>query len=224
MDVLSWVLPESFSTFGDDIDRLYYIIFAITTVAFVVTQAILVWILVRYRHREGRKAEHFHGNNTVELAWTLGTAAIVIGLGIASTGVWHDIKRNVPDGAMEVIVTAKQFEWNTTYPGPDGLLGTDDDFEQRNTLDVPLGQPVLVHLRSEDVIHSFFLPEMRVKQDALPGKSIRVWFEPTRAGEYVIGCAELCGLGHYRMQGQLTVHAAGDYPTWVARAMAEEAQ
>ena len=168
MDYLSWLLPESFSTFGQDIDRLYYIVLWITAIAFVLTEAVLVYFLVRYRHKEGRKAHHFHGNYALEVVWTGGTAAIVIGLAIASTGVWHHVKRDVPDDALEVIVTAKQFEWNVTYPGADGRLGTDDDFERRN--------------------------------------------------------AQLCGLGHYRMQGQLTVHAAADYPGWVQGAMAEAAQ
>ncbi len=224
MDVLSWLLPESFSTFGRDIDRLYYVILWITGVVFVLTEGLLVWILVRYRHREGRRAAHIHGHRTLEMVWTTVTGVIVLGLAVASTGVWHHVKRDVPAGAMEVIVTAKQYEWNVTYPGPDGLLGTDDDFTRRNALDVPDARPVLVHLRSEDVIHSFFLPELRVKQDALPGKSIRVWFEATRPGTYVIGCAELCGLGHYRMQGQLTVHAAADYQDWMQAALAEADQ
>jgi len=221
---LSWMLPESFSTFGHDVDRLYYVVLFITGVVFVLTEGFLVYLLVRYRHTEGRTAEHIHGNTALEVMWTAGTAVIVVGLAFASTGVWHEVKRDVPEGAMEVIVTAKQFEWNVTYPGPDGRLGTPDDFERRNALDVPDGRPILVHLRSEDVIHSFFLPEMRVKQDALPGKSIRVWFEATEPGDYVIGCAELCGLGHYRMQGQLTVHAAADYDAWTEAARAEAAQ
>ncbi|MDT8341194.1 MAG: cytochrome c oxidase subunit II [Longimicrobiales bacterium] len=224
MEHLSWLLPESFSTFGQEIDRLYYVILWITGIVFVLTEGLLVLFLFRYRHREGGKAEHSHGNTTLEMLWTAGTAVLVLGLAVASTSVWHHVKRNVPEGALEVIVTAKQFEWTVTYPGADGLVGTDDDFNQRNTLNAPTARPILIHLRSEDVIHSFFIPEMRVKQDALPGRSIRVWFEATEPGEYVIGCAELCGLGHYRMQGRLTVHATDAYQDWLEGAMAEAAQ
>jgi cytochrome c oxidase subunit 2 len=123
--------------------------------------------------------------------------------------------QNVPADAMTVLVTAKQFEWNVTYPGPDGQLETGDDFTVRNRLDVPIDRPTHVLLEAEDVIHSFFLPEFRVKQDAVPGMEMMAWFEPTRTGEFVIGCAELCGIGHTRMRGTLTVHSAADYQTWV---------
>jgi cytochrome c oxidase subunit 2 len=212
---LSWMLPESVSTFGAEIDRLYYVILWITGIVFVATESLLLYLIIRYRHRDGRKAAYVHGNTTLEVVWTTATTIIVIGLGIASTGIWHRVKRDVPAGAMEVIVTGRQFEWNVTYAGADGVLGTADDTTGRNALHVPTGRPVLVHLRSDDVIHSFFLPDLRVKQDALPGKSIRVWFEAIQPGTYTIGCAELCGLGHYRMQGQMTVHTAADYQDWL---------
>ena len=84
-----------------------------------------------------------------------------------------------------------------------------------------MGRPTVVRLRADDVLHSFFIPAMRVKQDAIPGTELPVWFEPTAPGEYVIGCAELCGLGHYRMQGMMTVHSAEDYAAWVATQSAE---
>jgi cytochrome c oxidase subunit 2 len=221
---LGWLLPESVSTFGPDIDRLYYIVLWITGIVFFLTEGLLVYFVIRYRHKEGRKAEYLHGNSKLEVVWTTATTVIVVGLGIASTGVWHDIKRDVPDGAMEVIVTARQFEWNVTYPGADGALGTSDDFVRRNALHVQNARPVVVHLRSEDVIHSFFLPELRVKQDALPGKTIRVWFEATAPGTYTIGCAELCGLGHYRMAGEMTVLTAADYQSWLQTQLAQEEQ
>jgi len=219
----SWMLPESFSTFGSDIDRIYYLILWITGITFVITEALLLYFVVRYRHKEGRKALHTHGSGKLEIAWTAATAAIVVGIGIASTGVWHRVKRDLPSGAtMEVIVTAKQFEWNVTYPGSDGALGTQDDFVRRNDLHVQSSIPVVVYLRAEDVLHSFFLPELRVKQDAVPGQEIRIWFEATTPGTYTIGCAELCGLGHYRMQGTMTVLSPADYQTWLQAEVAEE--
>jgi cytochrome c oxidase subunit 2 len=109
---------------------------------------------------------------------------------------------------------AKQFEWNVTYPGPDGRLGTEDDFVRRNQLHIPVGRVVHVHLGAEDVIHSFFLPEFRVKQDAVPGRRQPVWFEAMETGTYTLGCAELCGLGHYRMRGTVTVHEADAFDSW----------
>jgi len=103
-----------------------------------------------------------------------------------------------------------------TYPGADGQLGTGDDFTVRNQLHVPVDTPVVVHLSSEDVIHSFFIPAFRVKQDAVPGMHIRVWFKAMETGEYELACAELCGLGHYRMRAAVTVHTADDYQRWLS--------
>lgn len=214
----SWLLPEASSTFAPDLDGMYYIILAITGVVFVVTELLLIWFLIRYRHREGHKAEYVHGNTTAEIVWTAVPFFIVLGIALASRGLWAEIKdvRSIPPDAMQVQVTARQFEWITTYPGPDGELETADDFTARNRLDMPVGRPIHVILRSEDVIHSFFLPEMRVKQDVVPGMDTFVWFEATDTGDFTIGCAELCGIGHTRMRGTLTVHSADDYRSWLA--------
>ena len=211
----SWMLPESFSTFGGDVDQLYYIILWITGLTFVITESLLVYFVVRYRHKEGRKASYEHGSNRMEIVWTVGTLIIVVAIGFISKPVWDTMKVGVPDGALEVIVTAKQFEWNVTYPGTDGELGTADDFSLINALHAPEDRPVLIYLRAEDVLHSFFLPEMRVKQDAVPGQEIRVWFEAVQPGDYTLGCAELCGIGHTTMGGTLTVYTQADYDAWV---------
>ena len=212
----SWMLPDAFSTFAGDVDGLYYIILWITGVTFVLTEGLLIYLLVRYRHKDGRTATYDHGSNKLEAVWTTATLLIVVGIGVASKGVWERMKVDVPPGAMEIIVTAKQFEWNVTYPGPDGALGTADDFEVLNQIHAPVDQPVWIHLRAEDVIHSLFLPEMRVKQDAIPGKDIPVWFEAIATGEYTLGCAELCGIGHTTMNGTLIIHSAADFQAWLA--------
>jgi len=215
---MNWLLPESVSTFGPDIDRIYYLILWITGIVFVGTEALLLWFLFRYRHTEDRKAEYMHGSTKAEVIWTLTPFLVVLGIAFMSRGVWIDIRdpASIPDDAMPMIVSASQFEWNVTYPGPDGRLETDDDFTTRNELHVPVDRPVRVTLRSEDVLHSFFLPDLRVKQDAVPGKDIPVWFEATRAGEYELACAELCGLGHYRMAATVTVHSAESYQEWMS--------
>ena len=220
---MSWLLPPTASTFGVDIDRIYYIILWITGIVFVLTEVTLVYFLVRYRHRDGRRAEYIHGNVKAEVIWTVIPALIVIGIALMSKGVWAEIRdpNLIPDGAVEMIVTAKQFEWNVTYAGPDGRLGTGDDFTVRNQLHVPVDQAVVVHLRSEDVIHSFFLPDMRVKQDAVPGMETPVWFQATKTGEYPLACAELCGLGHYTMDGRLTVHSQDEFRDWQAQQTAQ---
>jgi cytochrome c oxidase subunit 2 len=132
--------------------------------------------------------------------------------------VWANIKsdRSFPDDALTLRVVAKQFEWNITYPGADGELDTGDDFTVRNQLHLPANEPVVVRLEAEDVIHSFFVPELRVKQDAVPGMTIPVWFEATGTGDFEIACAELCGLGHYRMRASVTIHDPADFQSWHA--------
>jgi cytochrome c oxidase subunit 2 len=212
-----WRLPENISTFGAEIDRLFYVVVVITGIVFVAVQVALVVLLVKYRHREGRRAQYIHGSNKLEIAWTAATALIVLVLGIMSWGLWVRIKNpaHFPAPGLEVIVRAKQFEWNVTYPGGDGQIGSGDDFTVRNQLHVPIDTPVRIILESEDAIHSFFVPQLRLKQDAVPGMQIPMWFEATQAGEYVIGCAELCGLGHYRMKGSMTVHTADEFSRWL---------
>lgn len=214
----SWILPESVSTFGPDIDRLYYVVLWITGIILALTQGLLVWFLIRYRHREGRKAVYVHGSTKAEVLWTAVPFVIVLTLALYSRGLWAEIKdpNRVPADALPVQTVAKQFEWNTTYPGADEQFGTADDFTVRNELHVPVDRPVVVHLESEDVIHSLFIPDLRVKQDALPGRTIPVWFEATATGEYPIGCAELCGNSHTRMRGTLHVHSAEDYRDFLA--------
>jgi cytochrome c oxidase subunit 2 len=147
--------------------------------------------------------------------WTIVPAIILIVLFMLSQSLWWSIKGSVPATDFQVQVTAKQFNWVFTYPGPDGVFGTADDLTLENELHVPVNKIVRVSLRAEDVIHSFFLPNLRLKQDAVPGREIPAWFEATQTGRYEIPCAELCGFGHSGMLGYLTVHSVVDYQQWV---------
>lgn len=211
-----WKLGESVSTFGPDIDSIYYLILWITGVIFVIVEVALIVFIIRYRGREGRTATYTHGNRTAEVVWTAVPFLLVVLIVYMSNGVWLSVKRppDTLDDPLSLRVAAKQFEWNVTYPGPDGELDTADDFVKRNQLHLPVGRPVRIDLTSEDVIHSLFLPEFRVKQDAVPGMTIPVWFEATETGEFSLACAELCGLGHYRMRGSVTVHEAAAFESW----------
>lgn len=222
----SWMMPETVSTYGPAIDQMYYVILVITGVVFFLTEGILIAFLVMYRHKEGRKAAYIHGSTKAEVIWTVTPFLIVMSIALASKSSWDLVKdpANIPADAMQLVVTAKQFEWNVTYPGPDGRIGTDDDFTVRNQLHIPVNRAVRVNLRAEDVIHSFFLPEFRLKQDAIPGREIPVWFEATRTGEFTLGCAELCGLGHYRMRGTVYVQTEADFQSWAASRAEEEQQ
>jgi cytochrome c oxidase subunit 2 len=215
---MGWIMPDGASTYAGDIDQLYYLILIITGIAFVIVEAALIWFAIRYRARPGRRAHYTHGNMKAEVIWTAVPTVVVVMIGVLSARVWGQIHRDgPPPDAIHVGVMAKQFEWNTTYAGPDGQLGSADDFATRNELHVPANRPVAVTLEAEDVIHSFFIPAFRVKQDAVPGMTIHIWFEATTPGTYELGCAELCGLGHYRMRGLVTVHAQAEYDRWLAQ-------
>lgn len=212
--MLDW-LPENISTYGADIDFFFYVIYYLTTGVFILVAGAMVYFLIRYRRREGQKAHYTHGNNTLELVWTGATTVALLLLAIVSKPVWSEIKETQPPADVEVRVTGKQFNWEVLYPGPDGRFDTEDDYQIDNEVHVPVDSVVHVHLRSKDVIHSFFVPVLRLKQDALPGRTITAWFEATQTGTYEIPCAELCGFGHSGMLGYLHVHSPDEYAAWV---------
>ncbi|HSL70261.1 MAG TPA: cytochrome c oxidase subunit II [Longimicrobiales bacterium] len=218
--------PENISTFGQDIDFLFNVIVIITGLTFVLVEVALVVFMIKYRGRPGApKAFYTHGNKRLEVIWTTATAVIVLILGAWSWPLWLNIKdpNRFPPAQLELGIMVKQFEWNVTYPGADGRLGTPDDFTKRNQLHIPVNAKVRATLESEDVIHSFYLPNFRLKQDAVPGMKIPIWFEAAKTGNYEIACAELCGLGHYRMKGAVTVHSAEEFNTWSAQQAATAA-
>jgi cytochrome c oxidase subunit 2 len=184
----------------------------------------MVVFLIMYRHKEGRRAVYSHGNTTLEIIWTIVPAAILIVLSFMSVSTWAKVKRHVPESDFELHVAAKQFNWEVVYPGSDGKLNTEDDVKFDNDLHVPVNKVVRVHLTSKDVIHSFFLPSLRLKQDAVPGRTILVWFEATKPGKYELPCAELCGFGHSGMKGWLYVHTPEEYAKWAGENLGAKPQ
>jgi cytochrome c oxidase subunit 2 len=218
---MSWILPPSASEFAGRIDFIYYLILVITGIAFVVVEAGLIWFIIKYRARPGQKAHYTHGNVKAEVIWTAIPAVTVVLIGVLSGAVWSDVKgrNSVPPNAITYGVTAQQFEWHFAYAGQDAQLGTADDFSVRNQLHIPVNRPVELRMSSEDVIHSFFVRAFRVKQDIVPGMETVVWFEATETGDFDVACAELCGLGHYRMGATVTVHSQEDYDRWLAEQM-----
>lgn len=217
--MLRW-LPEDVSTYGHEIDSLFYLIYYITAAAFILVTVLMVVFLIKYREQPGRRAVYSHGNTTLEIIWTVIPAAILIVLSFMSVNTWAKIKRNPPPTDFEIKVTAKQFNWDVSYPGPDGKLGTEDDIKFDNDLHVPVNKIVRLHLGASDVIHSFFIPNLRFKQDVVPGRIIIGWFEATKPGKYEMPCAELCGFGHSGMKGWLYVHTPEDYKKWAEEKLA----
>ena len=212
--MMSW-LPENVSTFGREVDFLFYLIYYITGAVFILVTVVMIVFLVKYRQRQGRRAIYSHGSTKLEIIWTVVPAIILLVLTFMSQGTWARIKGHMPRGDIEVQVTGKQFNWEIVYPGPDGKFGTDDDLMAENEVHVPVGKVVRVRLLSKDVIHSFYLPNFRLRQDAVPGRVILVWFEATKPGKYELPCSQLCGFGHSGMKGWLYVHAPEDYANWV---------
>lgn len=217
------------------LDTLYYVILGITGVTFVLVQFILGLYIWKFRHREGAQGSHWHDSHKLEMTWTLATAAILIPIVFSGLVLWNRVQAAPPENALVVEAVGAQFQWDFRYPGSDGRfgefrpelysldnpLGIDgqdaaaaDDFSLTNQLVIPVNRPIYVRLRSKDVQHAFFLPNFRVKQDLVPGMSTGVTFTPTKVGEYEIACAELCGLGHYRMRAFLSVRSEADFETW----------
>jgi cytochrome c oxidase subunit 2 len=228
------LMPESASAEADKIDGLTYLILWITGVTFVGVQALLVIFLVKYRRKPGEKSKFTHGNHAVELVWTVTPALILVFLALYQMNLWVKLKSRTPEdnaGATEVQIFAKQFEWNFRYAGPDGKFGTADDRLSVSALVVPVNHPVNATMRSMDVIHSFYLPNFRFKQDAVPGLTIPFWFHPTKRSAdraplldrngkekkvvfWDVVCAELCGNGHTGMGAELYVVSDEDYAKW----------
>ncbi|MGO9450672.1 MAG: cytochrome c oxidase subunit II [Candidatus Binataceae bacterium] len=212
--------PENVSTFGGSIDHVFWLILYIVGFFFVVAQVLLVYFVIRYRRRAKTPAFYNRGDTPREAAWVLVPALIVLclDLGIDAAGhrAWDLVKGPPPPAQVEVKVTAKQFNWNFTYPDAAGKLDAADSVTLENELHVPVGKVVRLTLTSEDVIHSLWVPNLRLKQDVVPGRTIIAWFEATKAGHYEIGCTELCGFGHYSMHGDLFVDTEADYAKWRA--------
>jgi len=217
--MLAGWMPPNVSTFGGEIDHVVYLILYIVGFFFIVAEGLLIFFAISSRRKALRQAHYNRGDTPREAAWILVPALIVLGLdlGIDSAGhrAWVMEKSTHPPGAIEIKVTAKQFNWEFTYAGPDGKLGTADDVTVENDLHVPVDQVVHLALNSEDVIHSMWVPNFRLKQDVVPGRAIPAWFEATKPGTYEIACSELCGFGHYSMRGTIVVQTAEDYAKWM---------
>jgi cytochrome c oxidase subunit 2 len=239
-----WFPPVA-SEHGTKIDSLFMAVLVVTGIAFVLVQGALGFFVARYGEKDGERASYWHDNPKAEAFLLITTAVILTVLVFMGQRVWASIYfADEPQNATVVQVTGEQFSWTFHYPGADGQFGrTDtklitntnnigldrsdpaakDDVVSANIMHVPLGRPVRVRLHSKDVIHSFFLPNFRLKQDAVPGMGIEVWFTPTKVGQYEIACAELCGLGHYRMRGFLTVDESQEaYNKWLQEAAANQ--
>jgi cytochrome c oxidase subunit II len=219
------------------IDHDFSIAFWLLGALFIAGQIVLVWVLLR---RQSRKAvKHWYGNGRFEVAWTVAIAAIFFWFHVSGGRLWSSISmHHAPPGALQVEVTGVQFQWYFRYPGPDGKFGRVDaqkfarpdegnplgmdpadaagkDDIVSTSLVLPADRNIDLTLRAQDVVHSLFIPAMRFKQDTVPGMEIHSQLKPTQVGTYEIACAELCGLGHYRMRAMMRVVREEEFEHWL---------
>ena len=232
-----WWFPPAITALGHEIDAQFERTFIITGIVFVLAQLGLALAIFRFRDR-GQKATYFEGNNTMEIAWTLATVVLFVGLGLYARNAWAEVHfMGAAPGALPIEITAQQFAWNFRYAGPDGKFGREkpelvsastgnpvglDSTDPSSKDDivspviaVPVNREIELIIRSQDVTHSFYVRELRLKQDAVPGMEIHMHFNATEPGNYEIACAELCGLGHYRMHSMLMVMSEADFEKWM---------
>ena len=240
--MLNWLgLPVPASTHAGEIDHMMVLVHWLMLVLFVGWGAFFLFVLVRFRKGANPTANYAGAKGKLAKSTEVLVAIIeIVLLVFYAIPSWATRVGPLPseNEAFVVRVVAQQFEWNVQYPGRDGKFGrvdmklvsadnplgldrrdpnAKDDITTVNQLNLPVDRPILVHLSSKDVIHSFGLYEMRVKQDAIPGMEIPVWFIPNRPGDYEIACSQLCGLGHYRMRGFVTIQRQSDFETWMAQ-------
>ena len=244
----TWWLPHGASSSAQWIDHQFAITYLLMGVVFVAAQGALGLFVWQYRdHGSAAKVDYSHGNTKLEVIWTALTAALFIGLNLMGSPIWA-AERFEPAkaGSIPVEVTGMQFAWYFRYAGADGKFGatsaklmdpsagseaaigldTSDPAAKDDVVTgimyLPVNREVDLTLRAVDVIHSFFIPSMRFKQDAVPGLAIHMHFTPVETGDYEIACAELCGLGHYKMHGMLKVVSQEDFDKWLAAREAEK--
>lgn len=232
-------IPELASSHAAEMDRMLNLVHIFMLILFVGWSLFFIIALIRFRRSRNPKANYYgvqhYFSNYIEAGVVIIEAILLLGFAFP---IWAKVVEAFPDPKKSTLVDviAEQFTWNFHYPGPDGKFGrrdikllstqnpigldsndpaAKDDIITLNQLHLPVNKPVILHITSKDVVHSFKIYEMRVNQDATPGLRVPVWFIPVKTGQYEIVCAQLCGLGHYRMRGFMTVHTPEDYEKWV---------
>ena len=225
-----WWLPEAISDHAPALDRQFLITIIVVGISFAAAQIALGWAVWKFRDtgKPGDRAVYSHGSNRLEVLWTVITAVVFIVLGLMGQSVWASLRLNeAPPGSYTVEVVAQQFQWNFHYAGADGKFGRTDpsliddgslnfigldaeDAASRDdsvtaSLAIPVNRPVELRLRSKDVIHNFWVPQLRFKQDLVPGMEIKVHFTANKVGKYELACAELCGQLHFKMKSYMLV-------------------
>lgn len=213
-------VPEA-SSYARDMDWLFTLVFVTVGFWFVVAQVVFFWLIVKFRRKPGVAAQYITGEQKAEKKWISRPHLLVILCDLviiaATVYVWIEVKQQLPTPQETVRVVAQQWAWTFVHPGPDGKLGTDDDIVTVDELHVQEGAVYQFELTSTDVLHSFFVPAFRLKQDAVPGRTITGWFKPIKRGQFDIACAEICGIGHGLMPARLVVESKEEHEAWMRR-------
>lgn len=206
------LFPERASTIANEVDALYFFLIGLSVVMSILIATLVVSFAIKFRrrHRDEVGAQ-VHGGMALELAWTIVPFLITLVVFFWGAKIYF-VMASPPPETLNIYVVGKQWMWKVQH-----LTGQ----REINQLHVPVGRPVKLIMTSEDVIHNFSIPAMRVKADVIPGRFVEIWFEPTRPGTYQIFCAEYCGTQHSRMTGQVEVMEANAYQTWLSGGTAE---
>lgn len=216
--------PENYSEQGQTIDFLSDAAHVLCAVILIGTGLVLAWSMWRFRESREGAAKHVHHNRTLEITWSVIPGVILIALALFQYQSWEENRLQRPQAEIAgesrdqpplAKVYAKRFGWEFHYAGPDQVLDTEDDIYLENLLIVPQGENVVLQLESYDVIHSFFVPRLRLKHDIIPGMTQFTWFKATEEAEVDIFCTELCGWGHYAMQAKLRIVSPSDFRAWM---------
>ncbi|MBT9395109.1 cytochrome c oxidase subunit II [Hymenobacter sp. NST-14] len=251
---LAWSAVSSYSRLdipiasvhGADVDRLFWTTMIILGVAFVLVQVFLFVYAYKYQHKEGKRAFFYSHNNRLEVIWTLIPAIVFAGLVFAGWKQWSRITGPAPKDAVVLEVMGKQFNWLVRYPGRDQKLGVVNyrlidavnefgfDLSDKRGLDdftageihIPKGHPIMLKIRSRDVLHSVYMPQFRLQMYAVPGMPTNFWFIPTKTTDemraqtgnpnfnYELACNQVCGRGHFAMKMIVVVDEPDDYVAW----------
>lgn len=218
--MISSLIPEA-SSYAAHVDWLFTVIFVTVGFWFLVAQGVLFYFIFRFRRKPGVRAQYITGETHAEKKWIENPHYLIIlcdVLLIAGTVyVWNEVKQQLPPAQETVRIVAQQWAWTFVHPGPDGKLDTDDDIVTVDELHVQANAVYHFELTSKDVLHSFFVPAFRLKQDAVPGRVVTGWFKPILTGTFDIACAEICGIGHGLMPARVIIETKEQHDQWMQK-------
>lgn len=209
------------STYASSIDNLFTLIFGLVGFWLILSEVVFFGLIWKFRAKDGVKTRYITGEEKHQKRWITWPHLLVlvcdVFIIVGAVRVWYDVKQNLPPAQETVRVIGQQWAWTFEHPGLDGKLGTTDDIVKVNELHVKVDTLYHYKLEALDVLHSFSVPVFRLKQDAIPGRTITGWFEAIQTGEYGIQCAEICGIGHGLMGARIFIESPEAHAAWLAK-------